>query len=223
MANAILGMVADLGAPIPQTVFATDAMGQHDLDFGGFGIVAARCSTADVEQAFCEGLDPGFAVCKLSGDLRGLKRPDRRIGRTIPFSRLPEGLFEAEYTPLDWGRWSQADHITLGEARAVVRMMEIACRDPRSHRHRVLSLQDNRPVCGSFAKGRSTAPALNRLCRQRASFGLATELQVLLPWTEPKKMPADGLSRLQGSSAGIEKYETVIAPSEHHQFSEPQG
>ena len=77
----------------------------------------------------------------------------------------------------------------------MVKMLDLMVRAPRCHRHRLLSLQDNRPVAGSFAKGRSPAFGLNRLCRQRAALTLASEVQLLLPWIESHRMPADWLSR----------------------------
>jgi len=44
-------------------------------------------------------------------------------------------------------------------------------------------------------KGRSTAPAVNYLCRRKAANTLAGFFQLLLPWVESAKMPADSLSR----------------------------
>ena len=77
----------------------------------------------------------------------------------------------------------------------MVKLLEIVTRNDRCHRSKLLSLQDNRPICGSFGKGRSTAPALNRLCRQRIALCVAGEVQILLPWTQSALMPADDLSR----------------------------
>ena len=130
-----------------------------------------------------------------------MKRPENLIGRTIPFTRIPDAILDAEWTPLLWGRWRDADHITLGEGRTVIKLLELLAKEPRCHRRRLLSLQDNRPVSGSFAKGRSTAPPLNHLCRQKASFSLAAELQLLLPWVQTSRMPADELSRKVGDDA----------------------
>ena len=195
MADTVLAMRADLGAPLARTVCATDAMGANDCDHGGFGIVASLASQETVEACFEDGLEPGFTVCKLDGTQGGMKRPDRALQANVPFTQVPPSIIENTWYPIKWGRWRATDHITLGEARTVVQLMSIVTRDPRSHRHKIISLQDNRPVAGSFAKGRSTAPTLNRACRQRASYALAADLQVLLPWIQSKLMPADGLSR----------------------------
>ena len=94
-----------------------------------------------------------------------------------------------------WGRLAIADHITLGEGRTVIKLLELLTGDVRCHRRRVISLQDNRPISGSFSKGRSTSGPLSYICRQRTAFGVAAEVQLLLPWVQSKLMPADDLSR----------------------------
>ncbi len=120
-----------------------------------------------------------------------------RIGANIPFTRVPAELLSCDWVPLLAGRWEWAEHITLGEGRAVIKLLSMLAQDPRAHRHRVLSLQDNRPVAGSFAKGRASSEALNRLCRKRAAISIAAEIYMLLPWVQSGVMPADWLSRLQ--------------------------
>ena len=221
MADVVLVMYADLGAPLPTVVFASDAMGANEDDHGGFGIVAAQCERTDVNRCFEEGLDPGFAVCRLDGSTAGLKRPERQIARTIPFTRVPNAVVEASWRPILAGRWHAPDHITLGEGRAVVKLLDIITRDPRCHRTRMLSLQDNRPIAGSFGKGRSTAPALNRLCRQRAAYCLAGEVQLLLPWVQSALMPADWLSRQIDNAGASEPREAREAIA--HPARRPQG
>ena len=206
MSDVVISLYADIGAPLTPTVFATDAMGSNDFDHGGYGVVAARCAPDVALRCFEEGLAPGYTVCRLDEHFDGLRRPERTIGRTIPFTRVPPDIIAADWVPLLWGRWASSDHITLGEARTVVKLLDLLARDERCHRHRVLSLQDNRPVQGSFAKGRSTAAALNRICRQRASISAAAELQSLLPWVQSKLMPADYLSRLQEQASDCEEF-----------------
>ncbi len=155
MADLVIAMYADLGATLPATAFATDAMGANDQDAGGFGIVAADCDPADIRRCFEECLEPGFTVVRLDGHFEGLKNPSSKIGRNIPFTKVPEGLLQADWRPMMRGRWQSEDHITLGEGRAVVRLLDLIASNSRCHRRRVLSLQDNRPVVGAMAKGRS--------------------------------------------------------------------
>ena len=150
-----------------------------------------------LKDCFELGVRPGRSVAKLDKAFVGSKYPDRAIERNVPFTQLPPRLFadDREWVDVLAGRWKIADHITLGEARAVVKMIEGLVQSDWCHRRKVISLQDNRPTAGALTKGRSTAPALNRLCRQKAALGLASQIQVLLPWVESAKMPADSLSR----------------------------
>ena len=199
MAEAVAFMVADVGAPLANTVVATDAMGANHTDCGGFGVVAAVTAPDVVKAAYEFGLTPGFTVAKLDGDISGLLRPGKELRRRVPFSRLPAVLLDPARTSWEavvWGRWLYEDHITLGEGRASLRVIEAMAKCPRAHRHVVLSLQDNQPWAGASAKGRSPAHAVNHLLRRRAALVLAAQLQVLLPWVQSAVMPADWLSRL---------------------------
>ena len=195
MASMCGAMYADLGAPVADTVFATDAMGESNQDAGGYGIVGTRCFHALVRKCFEGDLAPGYSVVKLDGNTAGLTNPFRAIGRTIPFTKVPDQILDSPWAPLKWGRFSWPEHITIHEAKTVVMLMEALAADVRCHRFRVLSLQDNRPVPGAFAKGRSTAGSLDYVCRQRAALAIAAELSMLPPWTQSKLMPADELSR----------------------------
>ena len=204
MSNAVSSMYADLGANLATTAFATDAMGAGDLDCGGYGVVTASCEEETVVRCFEEGLEPGFAVCRLDGSFRGMARPERSIGRNVPFTQVPPEFLACDWKPLLWGRWDRADHITLGEGRSVIKLLALLCADERAHRHRVFSLQDNRPIAGSFAKGRSTSTPLNRICRMRTAYTVASEIQLLLPWVQSDRMPADWLSRQIDGPGSVE-------------------
>ena len=50
MANSIMAMYLDLGAPLAPWVFATDAMGSSSADSGGFGIVVPKPSNLLLES-----------------------------------------------------------------------------------------------------------------------------------------------------------------------------
>ena len=198
MADAVMLMYADLGAPLSSWIYATDAMGAGETDeTGGFGIVGLEVDDKLRDKTFTTGCTPGFTVTRLDGDLSRLHNPDREFLRSIPTTMVPHELFDddKEWIPIDWGRWRFADHITLGELRTVLRLVSHLSRHASAHRHRIMSLQDNRPVQGSSTKGRSCAPALNFLLRKIAAIAAACEFIIMLPWTESKLMPADELSR----------------------------
>ena len=96
---------------------------------------------------------------------------------------------------LDAGIWRFADHITVGEGRAVVRLVRLLASVKEAHGHRVGSLQDNSLVSGASSKGRSPSPALNYLARVKVASSLAADLQTLLPWVQTTRQTADAISR----------------------------
>ena len=198
MAAGIMGMIYDVGAPICPYLFASDAEGDNAEDFGGYGIVASAPGIGMLNFIFEQGSSPARTICRLDGDVTQLKHPERELKPTIPFTRLPHSLFNDStnpWLPIESGRWTFGDHITLGEARAVLRLLVRLSNCASCHRSKILSLEDNSPVSGAWAKGRSPAPALNFLLRKRCSFCVAAQLNTILPWTETKLMPADDLSR----------------------------
>jgi hypothetical protein len=202
MAKVLPLIFADISAPVASTLFATDAMGANKVDDGGYGIVAADVDHEAALSTYSDGMACGFTVARRDGDLSGLRRPERAINRTVPFTKLPEALFSdaTKWHDVAAGRWNYADHITLGESRTVVRLVQILAKDARCHDHKVLSLQDNKPTQGAMMKGRSPASSLNYVLRRKTASCLAAGLRLLLPWVESDKMPADFLSRLQTCS-----------------------
>ena len=198
MAQVLPVMYADVGAPVSNVMFATDAMGSDvSGDHGGYGAVVAEFPTQLIRKVLEVGCTPGKTVARLSGDQSGLKFPDKPASRTtLPFTRLPQEIFAPEH----WhdfleGRWMMSDHITLGEARTVTKLVrQLAC-DERAHRHVVISLQDNQPVSFSHAKGRATSWPLNRNLRQKAASLIASRMRLMLPWVQSALQPADDISR----------------------------
>ncbi len=75
-----------------------------------------------------------------------------------------------------------SDHIMLGETRSVGCLCRGLAQCASAHRCKVMSLQDNGATAGACAKGRSPAPALNFLLRQRIASLVAAEVSAMLPW-----------------------------------------
>ena len=145
-----------------------------------------------------------------------MRRPDLVIRRGVPFTKLPAELFDNDLTQwedVDAGRWIYNDHITLGESRAVVKLVRALAACSQAHRSKSLLLEDNRPTSGAFMKGRSQSKSLKFLLRQRAASSIAAQLQLYLPWVESERQPADALSRLQGPGGAPE---TGSAPSKQN-------
>ena len=114
---------------------------------------------------------------------------------TPPMTFPPSRLQGKEYVEVDGGSWKHDDHVNLGEARATLRILEVATFNPAWHRMRHPVLSDSRVVVGAFAKGRSPSKKLNRIVKKWGSIQLATGVQVLLSWVWTRIHPADNLSR----------------------------
>ena len=197
MARVIPWIFADIGAPLCPLLFATDAQGVNDVDAGGYGITMRAAPPALVRAVFERGSQVGMTVARLSGDQSGLRRPDKSTAPTVPFTMLPRELFDLdEWIVIGHGRWLHPDHVTLGESRGVVKLLDIVTRGASFHRVRLLSLQDNRPTSGAMTKGRSPSAPLNYLMRRRTARTLASAIRMGLPWVESNKMPADESSRV---------------------------
>jgi hypothetical protein len=201
MARVVYAFYADVGAPLAPILGATDAMGaaEHGGDCGGFGVVVADVGHDIVEECFRQGFRPGLAMQRDLG-LEGVRNPDRPLLRTVPFTRLPPALFDrrTQWLALAQGRWAFAEHITLGELRAVLKLLALLAANARCHRSKFLTLQENLPVSSMLAKGRSSRPLLNFLLRRRAAMCCAAEITLLAPWVESGKQPADDASRQVG-------------------------
>ena len=113
----------------------------------------------------------------------GLTHPERVTRATKPLTLLSSRLLEPDeaWTPLAAGRWRWADHITLGECRAVVKVLDVLTAVPVAHRSKAACPEDNRPTAGAFVKGRSSAPAVNFAARRKAARTLASDIRLGLP------------------------------------------
>ena len=189
---------AELSAPLCPVLFATDAMGVNEHDNGGWGLMALRPAPALLRRLFCAGARPGMTVCRLDGDIRGTKDPERALRAGTPFSRVPPTLVapDTAWTELARGRWKHPDHITLGEGRAVILLLNALAATPSAHKTRIMSLMDNFPWGAAMAKGRSPSRPLNFLLRKRAALSLASQTYASLPWIDSERQPADRASRL---------------------------
>ena len=98
----------DVGAPASEVIFASDAQGAGELqdgDCGGCGIVAAAAPADLVVDAWRSGFAPGKSIARLDGSLGDRWKPERTAEPTIPFSRLPQAIFDLPRVTLAKGRW----------------------------------------------------------------------------------------------------------------------
>ena len=199
-------MYASIGATTPTVLFATDAQGFDDSDdCGGYGIVATDISRLELREALLNGMKSGYSITKLDGTFTGRRRAEEPWRRTVPHSRMPASILDRSadrWVTIAAGRWARADPIALGEGRAVVKLTRALAATESAHCSKVLSMQDNMSVLGCFTKGRSPAPSLNLLARQRAAAALFGDIRVVLPWVQTAKQAADGASRMLPTGGG---------------------
>lgn len=198
MAKGVSFMQCDVSRSFSRPLWASDAQGAGEGDCGGFGITLTCMSEAELGDVLTSAETWGRTVARLSGDLSGAKNPFKELVPTVPFTLLPHSLFDlSRWKDFEQGRWKFADHITLGEARAVCKVAQ-KLGDALHARNRIhVSLQDNQPCAAAFTKGRSSSWPLMFIIRKKAAVCLATGIRLLLPWVESVLMPADGLSRRQ--------------------------
>ena len=196
MARAVSLMNCDMGIAKSSFLFGTDAQGSGEGDFGGFGIIGRKINNTLFREIMKSGEAPGYTVKRLS-DFNGASRP-HDLQATIPTTLLPDSIFhDSEWHTISYGRWRFHDHITIGEARAVVRLLKRLAMFPHFSRSMIISLQDNLPTACAMSKGRSSSYPLLRIIRQKSATCLASGLRLFLPWVQSAKQPADNASRLQ--------------------------
>ncbi len=197
MAHVIPLMVCHVGSPVLSWLFSTDAMGANDYDHGGYGIAVTEIDELEVDSLLQQGEVLGRSIARLDG-MQGAKFPQRSLRPTVPYTLLPERLFESSrWTAVEHGRWRYGDHIAIGESRTVLKMLRRVGGWPALHGKALFSLQDNMPTACAMTKGRSPSFALNRVLRMKAAVCLAARLRAFLPWVESARQPADELSRIQ--------------------------
>ena len=196
MSQAVDFMCLKAADPVGAVLFATDASGADLVDNGGYGAVMTQVSRDELSSLFWAGETPGYGAALPDQGFRGFREPFKRIKHTRPFSRLPKSLFEdSRWVEIQAGRWSAADHITIGEARAVTKCLEWMCLNEAAHDHVFFALQDNQPCANSMTKGRSSSWGLNFYLRRRAALGLLSGIRLLFSWCQSALMPADRASR----------------------------
>ncbi len=198
MAALVPALVHHLALPTEPLLFASDAEGPNQDDFGGYGIVATDIDTPLLRHCFEVGWRTGSTIAKLDGSIKQVQNPLKEMAARIPVSKIPKSLVEPSkrWGALWRGRWKTSRHITLGEGEATNILLQHLIDRPQAHGHRFLSLCDNMPWCAACTKGRSPTFRLNLLLRRRAAMLIAANIQLQHPWMDTARMPADSLSRL---------------------------
>ena len=198
MAWAVRFMELAVDLPFSKSMLATDAMGSNELDHGGFGVCVTQVSDEELASLRASAEQPGFALNMQDSEVNGLPHPERVITPTVPFSVLPDQLFDLErWKVVMHGRWKFSDPIAIGEARSVCKALRYLASDVKNFDQIWYSLQDNMVCKSVFTRGRSSCWGLNVYARNKAALVLSMHIRLILPWVQSSKMPADRASRLQ--------------------------
>ena len=109
------------------------------------------------------------------------------------------------------GKWETEEHIGIQELRTVTGLLRHLARSRANWRRRVLIFTDSMATLGAMGKGRSSAPAFLRLCRQVTAISLAFGILPIMRYIASELNPADGPSR--GLPVGAAD-ETIAAHSD---------
>lgn len=92
--------------------------------------------------------------------------------------------------------FSKPYHINFGELLAAEQYVRWCTKQPsRSADRRVVGVGDSMAAIGALAKGRSSIPAMNRVCRRIAALSLTMGMTMSWVWVRSGSNPADGPSR----------------------------
>ena len=189
-------METDLNTKIPMILFGTDAQGAGEGDHGGYGVVGTVINNIELRSLLSQGELPGRTIRRL-GELDGVKNP-ADLRPTVPITRVEKSVFDPKrWSVLMQGRWDRDEHITLGECRAVIKLLHNTSNHVDMHDCLIISLQDNMTTACAMRKGRSPSFGLLRLLRKKAAICLACGFKLFLPWVESHLQPADDASRSQ--------------------------
>ena len=166
MARTVPLMACPLNTRIHNTTFATDAQGMGEGDLGGYGVVGSVASTSDIDNILRQGELPGLTV-RRAGQFEGMRNASV-LRPTVSVTRIDHSIFLQErWKTLIQGRWRKGNHITLGECRAVLKLLKRLAVFPEAHNSMVISIQDNMATACSMKKGRSPSFPILRILRQR--------------------------------------------------------
>ena len=124
-------------------------------------------------------------------------RADRGLDARTAVSLIPPEVFKLHWEALFRARWRHASHITLGEGRGALALLQRLAATEGYHDKVVVALMDNEGWSSATAKGRSSTPSMNKLLRVKAALEGASGVELMQPWTDSASQPADWISRIR--------------------------
>lgn len=92
-------------------------------------------------------------------------------------------------------KWTVPEHNNVLELRAALAGAEALGREPRAWEKRCLIISDSQATIGALAKGRSSRPVFNKLCRRQAALVLGLGMKFYWRYVRTHRNHADGPSR----------------------------
>ena len=197
----------DLSSPWSTRVHATDA------STWGRGIVSTQRNVEDIKALGRRCDRWRFTVEEEKNVLRNelTEVADAIDAETLEMKRDAQldqvGIGDTLEVPLnfigeDWGKvdgsaWDRQEAIPILEGRCIVWLLQHLARSQKNLNKKHLVLSDSMSVVLALSKGRSSAGAMNRVCRQVAALELATGMHVHTRWLPSELNPADLPSRAQ--------------------------
>ena len=113
------------------------------------------------------------------------------------FVEIPVDMRQkSDWSPVRWGTWQHAEHITLLEARAAVRAVQHRLQRPDGCHCRMLFLGDNLGCILALSRSRAKDYHLLVQVRKVAAWCLARGVRISFRWIPSEWNTADDPSRL---------------------------
>jgi hypothetical protein len=100
MADLVMLIRYDVGAPMSPVLVASDAMGASAADCGGYSVVGSEIFTNLLHRCFQAGTHPRHTISKLTGDVDRLLGRNSPLMATVALSTLPTEVLDRSIT--DW-------------------------------------------------------------------------------------------------------------------------
>ena len=118
------------------------------------------------------------------------------------FVEIPVDMRQkGDWSPIRWGQWSRAEHITLLEARTAVRAVQHRLGMPDGRRCRLLFLGDNLGCILALSRSRAKDYGMLVQIRRVSAWALARGVRLSFRWIPSEWNTADDPSRLAEAEA----------------------